>query len=107
MLETDNSKEDRRMVRSALTTVVLVTLGLVNGTATAAVGRTAGTFDVSSTGAANYFIPIWAPPGPAGMQPKMALTYSSRSGSGPLGPGWSLSGLSSISRCNKTFAQDS
>lgn len=95
------------MFRSAFATVVLAALGLASGTATAAVGRTAGTFDVSNSGAANYFIPIWTPPGPAGIQPKMALTYDSRGGSGPLGPGWSVSGLSSINRCNKTFAQDS
>jgi RHS repeat-associated protein len=69
-------------------------------------GRTEGGFAVSSTGAATYTIPIWAPPGPQGVQPRIALTYNSRMGNGPLGVGWGISGLSSIYRCNLTFAQD-
>lgn len=78
----------------------------LSSSATAAVGRTAGTFNVSQTGAATYSIPLWAPPGPQGIEPKLALLYNSRGGDGSLGPGWSLSGLSSITRCNKTYGQD-
>src|SRR5437763_726979 len=74
--------------------------------ATTAEGRTAGTFAVSSTGGATYLVPIWAPPGPQGVQPHISLSYSSQSGDGPVGVGWSLGGLSGISRCNKTYAQD-
>jgi RHS repeat-associated protein len=69
-------------------------------------GRTPGQFSVSSTGAANYQIPIWVPPGPRGIQPSLAIVYSSQSGDGTMGPGWNLAGLSSIARCNKTYAQD-
>jgi hypothetical protein len=72
----------------------------------ASVGRTPGQFAVSPTGGAQYSIPIWAPPGPRGIQPKLALTYDSHSGIGPLGIGWSLAGLGSITRCNLTAAQD-
>jgi RHS repeat-associated protein len=72
----------------------------------ASVGRTPGHFAVSPTGGAQYSIPIWAPPGPRGIQPKLALTYDSHSGIGPLGIGWSLAGLGSITRCNLTAAQD-
>jgi len=74
-------------------------------TATAA-GRTKGAFAVNQFGAATYTIPIWAPPGPQGLQPHIALTYNSEQGNGYVGVGWALSGLSSIYRCNLTYAQD-
>jgi len=73
----------------------------------AAVGRTAGTFEVSPTGAATYRIPLWVSPGAGGVQPSLGLVYNSQSGNGIMGPGWSLAGLSAITRCPKTFAQDS
>ncbi len=73
---------------------------------TGAAGRTKGSFAVSSTGAATYTIPIWAPPGPRGVTPQIALSYNSQGGNGYLGVGWGISGLSSIYRCNLTFAQD-
>jgi hypothetical protein len=72
----------------------------------AAVGRTAGRFNVGNTGSATYTIPIFTPPGPRGMQPSVALVYSSSGGSSTLGRGWSLAGFSSIVRCGKTIAQD-
>lgn len=72
----------------------------------AAVGRTAGEFAVSPTGAATYSIPIWTPPGVAGLSPSLALVYSSRSGDGLVGMGWNIAGLSNIARCARTFAQD-
>ncbi|MBS0422255.1 MAG: VCBS repeat-containing protein [Proteobacteria bacterium] len=72
-----------------------------------AVGRTRGSFAVSRTGAAEYTIPLWTPSGIAGLQPSLALTYSSSAGDGPYGVGWQLAGLSSITRCSKTVAQDS
>ncbi len=74
--------------------------------ATTVAGRTGGTFAVSPTGAATYTIPIWTPPGPQGLQPSIALTYNSQQGNGYVGVGWSVSGLSSIYRCNLTYAQD-
>src|SRR5580700_10894991 len=93
---------DRRTCLALLSLLLTVT----SIDARAAVGRTPGTFSVSPTGAATYSIPLWAPPGPRGIQPAMSLVYNSQSGAGTLGVGWSLAGLGSINRCNQTYAQD-
>ncbi|WP_437952612.1 RHS repeat-associated core domain-containing protein [Sorangium sp. So ce296] len=57
-------------------------------------------------GRATYRIPIEVPKGRAGMQPDLALSYTSGAGNGPAGVGWSVTGLSSIKRCAKTIALD-
>ena len=66
------------------------------------VSATGGEFRVDESGAATYSVPIYTVPGTAGVVPQVALTYSSQGGYGPLGKGWGLSGLSSISRCRAT-----
>jgi RHS repeat-associated protein len=98
----------RTCVPAAILVLIAAVLTLPPGPAdaTTVAGRTGGTFAVSPTGAATYTIPIWAPPGPNGMQPQIALTYNSQQGNGYVGVGWGISGLSSIYRCNLTFAQD-
>jgi RHS repeat-associated protein len=57
---------------------------------------------VDERGSANYSIPIFVPPGTAGVQPSVALNYSSNADAGPIGKGWSISGVSSIGRCKQT-----
>lgn len=46
------------------------------------------------------------PPGIAGLEPMLSLTYNSDGGNGLLGVGWAMNGLSTISRCPATKAQD-
>lgn len=70
------------------------------------VGSTAGQFRVDESGAATYNIPISLPEGVAGVTPQLSLGYSSQGGNGIAGMGWSLGGLSSITRCRQTLSQD-
>lgn len=65
-----------------------------------------GQFAVNQIGAATYTVPIDVPPGAGGMQPKLSLTYNSQGADEQLGVGWSIGGLSTISRCPQTAAQD-
>lgn len=70
------------------------------------VGTTSGQFRVDESGAATYSISIAGADGIAGVKPQIELNYSSAAGNGIAGRGWSLSGLSSISRCRQTLSQD-
>ncbi|HED52094.1 MAG TPA: hypothetical protein ENI83_00930, partial [Gammaproteobacteria bacterium] len=70
------------------------------------VGATPGQLQVDDSGGANYTIPLQVPPGTAGMQPELSLSFNSRTGNGLLGVGWSLGGLSMITRCPQTLAED-
>lgn len=70
------------------------------------VGSVPGQFSVSQSGAATYTVPIAVPPGTAGVQPQLSVNYNSQSGNGLLGIGWSLSGLSVITRCPSSLAID-
>ena len=69
-------------------------------------GFTPGEFSVDASGGANYQIPIAVPPGTAGMQPSLSLSYNHRTGNALLGVGWTLGGLSVITRCPTTTVQD-
>src|SRR5262245_44169410 len=64
---------------------------------TLSAGTMRGAFSVSATGEAIYTLPLVVPPGRAGMQPSLALTYDSAIGDGgPAGKGFSISGLSTV-----------
>ena len=58
---------------------------------------------MDESGASTYALAIYSPPGTAGVAPQVAFSYSSRNPTGPMGPGWALSGLSSIGRCKATI----
>ncbi len=70
------------------------------------VGSLPGSFNVSGIGAATYTIPIEVPAGRAGITPNISLNYNSMAGNGPLGIGWSIGGLSSISRTGTNYYND-
>lgn len=65
-----------------------------------------GQFDVTSTGQANYTVPILTAKGSAGFAPLVSLNYSSGGSNGLLGLGWSLSSSGDISRCRQTYGAD-
>ncbi len=90
----------------SLTALVLLVASTSQAFAATVVGRTAGSANVSDGGETTYSIPIFTPPGTHGMTPQLAIVYRHRSGSTLLGAGWSIAGLSAISRCMKTWAAD-
>ena len=79
---------------------------LATPAANAAIGRTPGFASVSDDGEAAYSIPLDLPPGTNGLTPTLSLDYRHRARGGLLGVGWYVGGLSQITRCAKTFAQD-
>ena len=69
-------------------------------------GTTEGVFRVDESGAATYIVRISAAAGTAGVAPQISLNYSSASRNGVAGMGWSIGGLSAVSRCRQTREQD-
>jgi RHS repeat-associated protein len=57
-------------------------------------------------GAFTYRLPLDVPAGRAGMAPRLTLGYSSQAGDGLFGLGWSMSGLSSITRCGQSLSTE-
>jgi hypothetical protein len=73
---------------------------------TAPAGTIPGSFSVTSTGEATYVLPLASVPGRAGVEPRLSLAYDSSGDDGMLGMGFSLAGLSAITRCPQNLAQD-
>lgn len=68
---------------------------------------TPGQFKIDESGNATYQVPFDLPVGPAGVKPELGLSYSSSNTHiGAAGIGWSLSGLSVITRCSKSHFYD-
>lgn len=65
-----------------------------------------GNASVSEMGAGIYQLPIDVPPGAGELEPKLQLHYNSQAANGIVGTRWAISGLSSITRCPRTIAQD-
>lgn len=86
--------------------IVFIVLLFASPSAIAAVGRTPGMAAVTPDGEAAYSIPITVPPGTNGLTPALSLEYRHRVEGGLLGVGWTIQGLSQISRCRRTIAQD-
>lgn len=70
------------------------------------VGTSGGSAGVNQLGAATYTLPIEVPKGVNGLQPNLSITYNSMSGNGVLGMGFSLQGLSAITRTTKSIYYD-
>ena len=73
--------------------LLVVALGLLAGLPLSA------QVTVSASGQATASIPIPVPPGIAGMAPNLYLQYTDGGINGHLGVGWSLQGISMITRC--------
>jgi Salmonella virulence plasmid 65kDa B protein len=93
-------------MKSRLFATLLILIASYQTAEATSFGRTPGQFAVSSFGSAQYSIPIWTPPGIGAVTTHLALSYDSDAPYGIMGPGWQLSGLSVITRCNSTYAQD-
>ena len=57
---------------------------------------------MSAQGGANYSLDLVVPPGLQGLSPDLSIAYSSQGGNGVLGQGFSLQGLSAITRISAT-----
>ena len=71
-----------------------------------AAGIRQGRFEVDANGQATYVLPIEVPPGIAGAHPRLGLAYGHHQGNGVVGVGWSLAGLSAITRSKATWDVD-
>jgi hypothetical protein len=57
-------------------------------------------------GSATLQVPIQVYPDPKGIQPQLSMAYNASGGNGTLGAGWSLTGISKITRINRSIYYD-
>ncbi|MEM9066863.1 MAG: RHS repeat-associated core domain-containing protein [Myxococcota bacterium] len=69
------------------------------------VGTLPGALTVSPSGSPQYALPIRVPEG-RGLEPRLSVSYSGAGANGLFGVGWTLNGLSRITPCRRTTAQD-
>jgi RHS repeat-associated protein len=67
------------------------------------IGTISGSSGVSEAGAAQYVIPINLPPGTAGIQPNIIISYNSQGGNGILGNSFQFDCLSAIQRTGPAY----
>ncbi|MEJ5266066.1 MAG: FG-GAP-like repeat-containing protein, partial [Bacteroidales bacterium] len=69
-------------------------------------GSISGTFSVTPQGMANYVLPLEIPQGIGNLTPNLSIVYNSTLTDGLLGTGFSLGGLSVISRAPSNYIDD-
>jgi RHS repeat-associated protein len=69
-------------------------------------GYLPSSWSVTPKGELALTLPLAVPPGRAGMEPVLSLDYSSSSGNGLAGVGWSVSGFSTITRGGRNWTRD-
>lgn len=69
-------------------------------------GVPSGQFSVQPTGSSQYAIQISLPPGNEEATPPLDIVYNSSGSNGLMGIGWSLNGLSAITRTGATVPED-
>lgn len=108
-MPTVSSSMKKRMITNILSTLVLLFACFVTKSQTSIdlskpVGMTPGEVGSNGAGGALYTVPIQIPGGIKELNPNINLSYSSQGvGNGYSGHGWSLTGMSMISRAGKDF----
>ena len=69
-------------------------------------GLAEGAAEVSLDGSLTYSYPLTLPAGVNGLKPNLSIQYANNQADGYLGASWSLAGISAVSRCAASIAQD-
>lgn len=67
---------------------------------------TKGNIEVNRVGQLQFSLPIDVPPGVKTVSPQVGLVYNSETGNGIAGYGWSISGITAISRTGKNIENE-